>query len=220
MAESAIQLPPDGTGKKLRTYDKGAPGHDQYVIPTSERKVSFRGKFASFLIPGSAATPQNLLSVENAVGSGVLVAVRELKVFTSMTAASAVRSPNLSVYRITTAPTGGTVATKASMDSGEASSASVTVRGGASADGTASAITATAAGARLHGAFANRLHTLAGVVNDQLPAELISQARDGQDLILRAGEFMLLQLAVAAAADNIATRFFLVDVEWDEFTLA
>ena len=53
MAESNVQPPADGSGKRLRTYNKDAGGvspglHDQYVIATTERKVTGIYRAASF----------------------------------------------------------------------------------------------------------------------------------------------------------------------------
>ena len=225
MGEQFIQLPADSSGKKLRTRERVIGANtieEQYVLayPPHDRVASYRGMVAGFAVPGSAATPQNIWSIENASASTVNVALRDLSVGVASTAVGTARDPILALYRITAMPTGGTVLTKVGTDTtpdAGTGSASVIVRSGASADGTASAITATAAGGRIWAEYANRLHTLAGQTMTG-PIELTSQIFEEAPLILRPGQAFILQVITAAAADNIATRLFLVSAAWEEFT--
>ncbi len=221
MPESFVGVPPDSTGKKLRSRQRTVGTNtvdEQYFIETPERVATFTGTAGLPLTAGNAATPQNLCSIGNASGSGLSVAVRLLEVATVSTAASTVRNPNYHLSRITTAPTGGTAMTKQGMRSTETSHANVSILAAVAADGgSATAISATAGGiaTRMRNGYSSRLHTLAGT--DFGPAiTLIGTA--GAPVELAAGEFLLLQVVAAAAADNIAGRFFAINVVWEEFT--
>lgn len=223
MATDKLILPsdPSPAGRYEATRSKTEDAitkHFPRIITEPARTITFRGIYGSFRVPGSAATPQNLLTISNASGSTVLVGLRELRVWTMPTVATiTVVPPILSLYRITSVPSGGTAATKTSLDSREAASnASVTIRGPASADGTATAITATAAGQRLSAEYAAHqyalglLHPIATDVLAAIPVEY--------PLIMAAGDSYLLQLTTAAAADNVATRHFVVECMWEEFS--
>lgn len=205
------------TATRSRTEDNVVKQFDR-VLVEDNRIRSFRGVGATFRIPGSGATPQNLWSIENATGSTVAVALRKLLVVTAQTVANATHPPWFALTRITALPTGGTPMGKAHPDgrSAEASSASVVVRQGASADGTASAITATAAGTRFATEMGGQLYTAAGVLQP-LTADLLENVTNEGELILGPGQAYLLQAITAAAADNIATRSYLVDFAFEEF---
>lgn len=129
----------------------GSTMGEQYLIYEAERVDSFKGMATTFRIPGVTGTGQNWFSIFNAAASPVLVAIRELTIVGDYTTNS-VTMRFFATSRVTTAPTGGTALGKIAFDSSQTSSASVALLGGASADGTASAITATA------GTFAWRSH--------------------------------------------------------------
>lgn len=197
------------TVKRTMTRDGvTADFHHDEVIVADRRIRTFRGAGATFRIPGTAAL-QNLFTIENAAGSSVLVALRHVRLWVVGTAAVA----NLvtpSVYRITTLPTGGTTFTKTSVDSRESSNASVVLRGAASADGTASAITATVGGGRLASALLPTMVT-SGVF-PAAPVDIVHHS--DYDYVLNAGQAYLLVNITASAT----TMHYVVDVEWDEFT--
>lgn len=125
-----------------RTRERSGHGVEQYLIPLADRVPSFKGIVASFRVPGVAAANTPYFSIFNKTGSGVLVAVRELLVAHEFPAATGTMRTN-SITRVTTAPTGGTLHTPTALDTGLSHNANVEVRGAASADGTASAITST-----------------------------------------------------------------------------
>ena len=207
------------TVKRTETRDGvAAEFHRDEVLVADRRIRTFSGAGGSFRMVGSGATPQNLWTIENAVGSAVKVALRKLQVAMMQTASSATPSPVLSLYRIGTLPTGGTPAIKVPTDGTNAAQVSanaVVVRGGASADGTLSAITATAAGGRIATAFASFMLTSGTLMGE---IDMLANVDDPRDLVLGANQAYLLQLTAAAAADNIAARHFLVDFAWDEFS--
>lgn len=198
------------TAKRNMTRDTvTADFHHDEVVVVERKIITFRGAGATFRIAGLASTPHNLWSIENAAGSTVLVALRYLNMYTVATAASATLvTPAL--FRITTLPTGGTTFTKTSKDSRETSNASVAVRGASSADGTASAITATAAGQRLTSALQPTMVT-SGVYT-ALGKDLIMA--EEYPYILNAGQAYLLQNITASAV----TVHYVVECAWEEFT--
>lgn len=187
---------------------------------------TFNGVGATFRIPGSAATPQPLWSIENTTGSTVRVELSRLVVGVAQTGANTTMPPWFYLFRTTTMPTGGQTIYKMHPDgsSAQTSVANVTIRQGASADGSlaTSALTAAFVAPRLSTMFGSQLYTavghstplrfdlLAGVSNDPL---------EHGELVLAAGQALVLHVATAAAADNIATRSFLVDFAWNEHTL-
>jgi len=220
MAAGFVQLPTDSTGKKLRTNDRGTPGHDQYVIPTDERLISYHGRASTFKTPGRAAVSQKILSIHNATGSTILVDVKRIRIDVLQTAVKAVTIavPVIRAYRVTVLPTNGTALTKVAMDSSLTSSASVTVLGDASADGTGSATTLTAtipAGTVLDQSYAQRVFTAAGY-------EMVDAVEffvGDPDVTLRALEGVVIFLESAVVTTGIpATDFYIASLEWEEYT--
>ncbi len=220
MAESFVQLPVDSIGKKLRTYDKGTPGHDQYVIPTTERLVSFTGRACSFRTPGRAGTAgQKILALHNATGSSVLVNLNKIRVDLVCTVVKAVTvlPPVIRAHRFTAVPTNGTAMSKVAIDTAQSSSASVTAWGDASADGTSSgtALTVTIPASNiLAEEFAPRLITAAGY-------EMFDKTTflEETDVILRALQGVVLFLDYTLATQNPVTDMWVASVEWQEYTL-
>lgn len=202
---------------RSRTED-AVTKHWDRVIVEDERIRTFKGVGATFRIPGSAATPQNLWSIYNTTGSSIIVALKELWVTSAQTVANLTHPPWYTLTRITTAPTGGTAFTKTPVDTRDAASAAnVEVRGGASVDGTAATITATAAGQRLASAHGNQLYTAVGVLQ-AMRIDILAAVANDFPLLLQANQGFLLQVNTAAAADNLATRSHIVDCAWTEFT--
>jgi hypothetical protein len=220
MAESFVQMPADSTGKKLRTYDKGAPGHDQYVIPTSEKLISCRGYAASFRIPGRAGTTgQKIFAIHNATGSSKLVEVNKLSVDVAQTVVKAITSPAalIRVWRFTAVPTNGTACPKVLGDTTLTSNASVTCWMDASADGTssASALTVTLpANNIITQEFAPRFITAVGYEE----TDRIHYFEEGS-ITLRALEGVCVFLDYTNALSNPTTDHWSVNCQWDEYTL-
>jgi len=110
---------------------------------------------------------QKIFALHNATGSTKVVHVNLIAIDLVATVVKAVTvlPPVIRAWKVTVVPTNGTALTKVPMDSALASSASVTVFGDASADGTGSATTLTAtlpAGTFLTEEYAPRLITAAG----------------------------------------------------------
>ncbi len=223
MADGFIQLPADSTGKKLRTHDRGANGHDQYVVPTDHRLLSFRGRAATFRTTGRAGTAgQKLMSIHNASGSSVIVDVHNVKVDVIQTAVRAitVEPVLIRLWKVTVLPTNGTALTKISKDSTlyPSSSASVTILGDASADKTGSATTLTAtlpAGTFVSQEYGSRNFTAVG----QEAADKIEFLGFDDVITLRALEGLVVFLDYATATFNPVTDFWTATLDWDEYTL-
>ncbi len=224
MANSFIQLPVDSTGKKLNTRDRvvGANTvHDQWIIPTTEEVVSYRGRAQSFRIPGRAGTTgQKVASIHNATGSTVLVQVTQVTVDLAVTVIKAVTvlPPIIRLHRVTVLPTNGTALPKVNVDSAQTSSASVTALQDASADGTNSvtALTATIpASSVITQEYAPRLITAAGY-------EMFDRTSyiDGSDpIVLRALEGLVVNLDYTLATQNPITDMWIVGIRWTEYTI-
>ena len=220
MPDSFIQLPSDGSGKKLRSFDRGTPGHDQYVVPVDPRVITFLGRGATFRIPGRAGTTgQKIAALHNATGSTVLVNVNRVSVDLAMTAAKAVTvlPPIIRIHRFTAVPTGGTATPKVPMDTALTSNASVTAWQDASADGTSSATALTVtipASQILTEEFSPRLITAAGYE----PADRLTFFEGSPDLVLRALEGVVVELVYNLATMNPITDMWIVQIDWDEYT--
>jgi hypothetical protein len=169
---------------------------------------------ATFRILGTAATPQNLFTIEN-IDATKLVTIRRLTVQVDATALLVSVMPQVKTSRATAVPTGGTVIAKAQFDTANASNANTIVRGGNASDGgVATAITATA-GTTIWQQYTMRMHTLAGQVlgpdNNILPALV-----ETNDLILRQNQALLVQVVASAGASNPATNNWFVNIVWEE----
>lgn len=167
---------------------------------------------ASFRTVGSAATPHNLLTIEN-TDATVEVRIRDLMIQLDATAVLTAVMPLVKVSRATGVPTGGTTLSKAQFDTSNASDAQVVVRGATASDGgVATAITATA-GTAIWQEFQMRLHTAVGQVLSP-PSRM--QTILTKDLVLRQNEALLVQVVAAAGTSNPATNHWSVCVTWDE----
>ena len=195
MADSTIQYPPDSTGKSVRTYRRGAlttDPHDSYVIPTVARVISNELRFATFRTVASAAANHNLLTIENTTGSAVLLAVRQLILEIQVNALTAMLvAAEARLFRGTTVPTGGTVATLHQNDTADtAAPANLVVRQATASDGgAATAITyATPTTNPFTAQAIDKILTGVGqFVTDEAP--LLTLAED--PLILRAGQSLV-----------------------------
>jgi hypothetical protein len=169
---------------------------------------------ASFRTLGTAATPQNLLTIEN-IDATKLVYIRRLTVQLDATAVLVSVMPQVKTSRATAVPTGGTALAKAQFDTINLSNANTIVRGGNASDGgVATAITATA-GTTIWQQYCMRMHTVVGQVlgldNNVLPALV-----DTQDIILLQNQALLVQIVASAGASNPATNHWFCNVVWEE----
>lgn len=172
-----------------------------------------RASVASFRVPGQAGTGQNLASLFNKAGSGVLVALRRITVLTDFPNFSSTGNRALFVATVSSAPSAGTLTSGVLLDTAGALAADVEFRQGASGDGTASALTATA-GTRERGGFTLRQQTSqAGQiwVWDPWSATKAGEPTDPQ--VLREGEGVLVVSNGASASYG-----YVVTVEWEEYT--
>lgn len=168
---------------------------------------------SSFRILGTAATPHNLLTIEN-IDATTIVTVRSITVQMDATAVLTAVMPLIKLSRATAVPTGGTTLNKAQFDTANASDSNTIVRGGNASDGgAASAITATA-GTTICQEYGMRMHTVVGQVLS--PVMCLPKLADVKDLVLRQNEALLVQVVAAAGTSNPATNHYSVCVVWDE----
>ncbi len=207
-----------GAGTTVATEDVGG-AHYQKIINSDEAHASFRGKCHSFRTPGRAGTTgQKIFALHNATGSTVFVHINQLAIDLAVTVVKAVTvlPPIVRVHRVTVLPTNGTALTKTSKDTALTSSASVTVFGDASADGSSSATALTAtlpAGSILTQEFAPRLITAAGYEMFDRTELLVDT-----DLVLRALEGIVVNLDYVLATQNPITDMWTVGADWYENT--
>lgn len=169
---------------------------------------------ASFRTLGTAATPQNLFTIEN-IDATNLLHIRRLTVQLDATAVLTGVMPQVKISRATAVPTGGTALNKAQFDTANASNASSIVRGGTASDGgAATAITATA-GTTIWQQYCMRMHTVVGQVlapdSNVLPVLV-----ENLDLTLRQNQALLVQVVASAGASNPATNHWLANIVWEE----
>jgi len=167
---------------------------------------------ASFRTLGSAATPHNLLTIEN-TDAVVQVRIRDISIQLDATAVLVSVMPLVKISRATAVPTGGTTLTKGEFNTGAVSDGQVIVRGATASDGgAATAITATA-GATLWQEYQMRMHTVVGQVlspPSRMPTILT------KDLVLLQNQALLIQVVASAGGSNPATNHWSVCVTWDE----
>lgn len=163
---------------------------------------------------GTAATPQNLMTIEN-IDATKLIYVRRVVVQLDATAVLTSVMPQVKLSRATAVPTGGTALNKGQFDTNNASNANSIIRCGTASDGgAATAITATA-GTTLWQQYCMRMHTVVGQVlaPDNNVAPLLV---DTQDLILRQNQALLIQIVASAGASNPATNHWFCNIVWEE----
>jgi hypothetical protein len=224
MGESYVQVPPDSTGKKLRTRQRTVGANtieEQYFIAGDVRVISFKGRACTFRTPGRAGTAAvPIFTIHNATGSTILADVTRISVDLINTAVRAITvEPQLiRLQRFTVLPTNGTALTKVAMDTALSSNASITVKGDASADRTLSA-------SALGGTFpANNI-----ISQEYAPRNFTAVGQEAADrcefledpasvVTLRALEGLAVMADYNAAATNPATDFWAVTCEWFEYT--
>lgn len=229
MGASFVRVAPDSTGKLLRTLQRLVGGNtveEQYVIVGDPRDVLYRGRASTFRTPGRAATTQNLLTIYNASATR-LVDVKRIMIdaYTILPRVYTTHPPIARVSRFTTAPTNGTTLGTTSLDTAETSDANVTVRGDASADGTASGTGLTVtipAGQVLTQEIVPRL--VFGSSTTAPTAGFWSEVADRMeffvgdaDITLRQNQGVVLHLAAGTAMT--ANEQFTAVVDWEEYTL-
>lgn len=209
----------DGAGvASFRTRQRTVSGssvEEQYLLYQSERVASWTGCSSTFRIPGSGAAAQNLATLFNKTGSGVLVAIRELTLVMDYTTNSGtVRFVSSSL--LTTAPSTGTLMTPVGFDTALTQDTLVEFRGGASADGTASAITATAGVSAWRQGHWHAPTAVGQYLSSELAeAALVPVLAENDPVVLREGEGILVQITDASST----SAHYVVNASWQEFTL-
>jgi hypothetical protein len=183
------------------------------LVPT------YTGRASTFRTPGRAGTAgQKIFAIHNATGSTKVVHVNKIAIDLACTVVKAITvlPPLIRAWKVTVLPTNGTALTKVALDSSLTSSASITVFGDSSADGTSSgtALTATLpAGTILTEEYAPRFITAAGYEPFDRTVFF-----DGDTYVtLRALEGIVVFLDYVAATQNPITDMWAVSCEWDEF---
>jgi hypothetical protein len=203
------------SGVEAKGYREGAAATDawaQYVVPTTDRIVSFRGRAATFRTPGRAAVSHKILALHNATGSPMLVDVHKITVDVYFTAAKAVTVPPpiFRLSRFTALPTGGAALAQVAEDTTLTSDASVTTWQDASADGTsATALTITIpAGNAITQEIGPRLITAAGYE----VADRMEFLNDTGTITLRALQGVALEVVSPAGTSEPITDMFIASV--------
>lgn len=163
---------------------------------------------------GTAATPHNLMTIEN-IDATKLVYIRRIMVQLDATEVLVSVMPQVKLSRSTAVPTGGTALNKGQFDTANSSNANTIVRCATASDGgAATAITATA-GTTLWQQYCMRMHTVVGQVlaPDNNVAPLLVET---QDLILRQNQALLIQIVASAGASNPATNHWFCNIVWEE----
>ena len=169
---------------------------------------------SGFRTLGTAATPQNLFTIEN-IDATKLVKIRRITVQLDATAVLVSVMPQVKLSRATAVPTGGTTLSKGQFDTSNATNANTILRAGTASDGgVATAITATA-GTTLWQQYCMRMHTVVGQVlaNDNNIAPVLIELND---LVLRQNQALLVQVVASAGASNPATNHWFVNIVWEE----
>lgn len=142
MPESYVQVAPDSTGKKLRTYQKVIGANtveEQYVILSG-----FPTYYYQTATNSAAGSATNFhFDIFNASGSGVVLKVRKLFLQQTMVVQTGVAA-TFDIRRTSAVGTGGTVVTSVKADTADATlPAQVTARGNATGGGTSAGVLCT-----------------------------------------------------------------------------
>lgn len=217
-ASGPTELDVDPTSKAARTtlYDTagnpvGTPTKPfSSILGTDPLRLGLY--FAStFRTLGIAASPQNVAALLNPVGSGKVIRVRRVGVTQESTAALLTIANNFELSRPAALPTGGTALSPVKRATSDADAVGSPLGGTASNGGAATAIVATA-GSALRSLFGARMATAAGIM---FPPEIVLFVSDrpSDDIVLAAGEALLLQSLTNAAA----TVHMLANFTWEEY---
>lgn len=201
----------EATSKALRVISYMPDG-----TPETHAEL-FNGVCSSFRTVGSAAVPQNILTIENLTGSGRIVYLQGIQLACDTTAALVTVACQVDVSRTTAIPSGGTVLTKSALDTALASNANIIIRGATASDGGgASAITATAAAGYICRNFIPRQATAVGQVINPVFIELLPKnITENDTLILRENQAIVIQIT-GTAGSNAATNHYIITILWHE----
>ena len=170
---------------------------------------------ATFREVGSAATPQNLMSIEN-IDSTKLIYVRRVVFQVDETVVLTSVTPIVRISRATGVPTGGTTLNKGQFDTNNASNSNTIVRGSTASDGGANSGPTATAGDAIWEQYIMRVHTAVGQIlcldMDALPQNLVQS----NNMVLRQNQALLLQVVASAGASNPATNHYICQICWEE----
>lgn len=190
---------------------------DQPTLPVSMAAAAaiFKGRSCGFNTPGRAGTAgQKVLSFYNTGTPSVYITRVMIDLACTVVKAITVAPPVIRLYKVTVAPTNGTVLAKNKIGGSGASDAGVVVRGDASGDntGSASALTATLpAGAFVAQEHAPRFITGAGYeMADRI------EFLDDTEVEVKTNEGVVLALDYTLATQNPTTDRWLPALEWRE----
>lgn len=169
---------------------------------------------STFRTLGTAATPHNLMTIEN-IDATTLVYIRRLTVQMDGTAVLTAVMPQVKASRATAVPTGGTALNKAQFDTANASDSNTIVRGATASDGGAATAITSTAGTTIWQQYTQRLHTAVGQVLG-VDGNVLPTLVDTQDLILRQNEALLVQIVSSVGTSNPATNHWFCNIVWEE----
>ena len=173
---------------------------------------------STFRVLGNTTDKQNLLSIENPVGSTVIVAVRGVSAMVESTVALLTQSGQFKSSRTTNMPTNGTVLVPVKFRTDFTGATAIVRNANAGDDGVATAITATE-GVTLWSQFMDRQATNVGLIQRPCYNLIPDVGSDLRQLLLMPGEAFLIQVispAGAGATTNPATNHYVANINWYE----
>lgn len=186
MADGTIVLPPDSTGKALRARNRGAAGYEQYVVSGALPTFSWWTGFTA-----AAAAARIDVDLFNAAGSGVILRVRKLFIYTNLAAVTGAASV-FDVDRTSAVGTGGTAITANTADTNDAAlPAQVTCRAIPTAG-------ATKVGGSITQWGAQSEETLAPAAMDRF-MNVLAEGPEVKELALREGQGMAIRRSTFGA---------------------
>ena len=176
----------------------------------SNRTLGIYGA-SSFRTLGDTNPTQNILSIENPVGSVCIVAVRNLNFMSETLVALLTLAQQVKSSRSTNMPTIGTVLTGVKYQSSFPASTAI-VRGATASDGGGATGIVATAGATLWGQFLDRPATAVGNIQHLTYNLIPDVGADLRQILLYPGEALLVQTVGAIPA----TTYMVVNVGWLE----
>jgi len=168
----------------------------------------------SFRTLGTAATPHNLLTIENTHAT-TLVKIKRITVQLDATAVLIAVMPAVKSGRATGVPTGGTTLAKTPFDTTATSDGAIIVRGATASDGGAATAITSTMGNIIWQQYCMRMHTVVGQVLAE-DSPLIPTLCETTPIILRQNEALLVSVVAAIGTSNPATNHWAVQVAWEE----
>lgn len=179
------------------------------------RVPTYKGTVGTFVTgnTGSAGIP--FLTIWNPVGSGTLVAIREIQFLFDRTTNQAPPKGIFAAERLTAAPTGGLLATPVALDTANTFNSAVEIRERGASDSTTSAITATLSGVYAWQQMGERIPatTPPGQFYFEDDDYAVPQLSDRDPIILAEGE----GLAIVNVTIDSTAGWTVLDLAFEEF---